>query len=58
MNVDVISVVIYAHPIQPQIKNHQCIIPQDGQHPQRQHETAQAGPAAPAHRGETAAEEV
>ena len=34
------------------------MFPQDGQHPQRQHEAAQAGPAAPAHRGEAAAEEV
>ena len=34
------------------------MFPQDGQHPQCQHEAAQAGPAAPAHRGEAAAEEV
>ena len=45
-------------PSSPKKRNHLCIIPQDGQHPQRQHEAAQAGPAAPAHRGEAEAEEV
>ena len=56
-----VSVVIYEHfphDLKRMLQHAIIILPQDGQHPQRQHEAAQAGPAAPAHRGETATEEV